>query len=116
MAFVLTNLHVLNCPHTGPAKKTTASKLVVQTQAVLTDVGPVAGCTNTPTTAMPNNVVCTAVSITAGKATKLTVSGTPVLLSTLKAKATGGIPPANPGGPLSFMPPGPPTPTKLNAV
>jgi hypothetical protein len=114
MAFVLTNLHVLNCPHVAPATKTPAPKLVVETQAVLTNVGPVTGCTNTPTMATPTNVVCTTVTISAGKATKLKVGGTPVLLSTLSASAAS--PPANPGGPLVYVPPGPPTPTKLNAV
>lgn len=112
MPTVLTNLHVLSCPHAGSVKKTTASKLVIQTQPVLTNVGPVTMCPLVPPPS--SNVKCTVVTITAGQATKLKVGGTPVLLSTLVASATA--PPANPGGPLVYVPPGAPTPTKLNAV
>src|SRR5512139_255600 len=98
MPTVLTNLHVINCAHGFPVTKTTASKLVVQGQPALTNLGP-ANCTLAPPPM--SNIACTAVTITAGKATKLNVGGTPVLLSNLAAKA---LPPANPGGSLVFLP------------
>ena len=111
MATVLTNLHVLTCPHMGTVKKTLAPKLVVQTQQVLTNVGPVITATCQTPVPPATNVKCSTVTITAGKATKLKVGGAAVLLSTLAATAAG-----TPGGSLVFAPPGPAVPTKLSAV
>lgn len=111
MPFVLTNAHTLQCPHGGSVTKTPAAKLVVQSNAVLTGVGPVTTCPLVATAATPTDVKCTTVTVTAGPATKLIVGGTPVLLSTLAAAA---VAPSSPGGALSFVPPA--APTKLNAV
>lgn len=110
MPFVLTNAHTPQCLHGGTVTKTPAPKLMIEGNPALTSVGPVTTCSWSPPPA--TNVKCTTVSITAGQATKLKVGGSPVLLSSLVATATS--PPANPGGPISFVPPA--TPTKVNAV
>jgi hypothetical protein len=113
MPFVLTNAHTPQCLHLGNVTKTTASKLVIQGNAALTSVGPVTSCPVVATMAQPTLVKCTTVTVApAGKATKLKVGGTPVLLNPLAA--TADAPPANPGGALSCVPPA--TPTKVSAV
>lgn len=104
MAKVLTNADSVNCPHSpGAAAKTVSAKLKVGGNAVLVGLGPVSQCS---ATAAPN-VPCGAVTLSAGRATKLFAGGSAVLLDTLKATAAG-----NPGGSLSVLP----QQSKLTAV
>lgn len=97
MPAVLVATDIAKCPHTpGAAAPVTAPKLTVGAAAtpVLTGLNAVVGCPIVPPPA--SNVACSTVTITSGKAGKLKVGGTPVLLSTLAATAAG-----SPGGSLS---------------
>lgn len=96
------------CPHpSGLATKTPAAKLTVGSAAtpVVTGMTAITGCLNGPPPmgATP----CSAVTNITGAATKLTVGGQPVLLSTTKGQAVG-----TPGGALTVTA----SQTKLNAV
>ena len=100
MPAVLILTDTVKCLHSpGAATNVPATKLTVGTPpaAVLTDLKPVVGCSHIPTPMA--NVPCTTVTISVGKATKLKVGGTPVLLGSLVATAAG-----SPGGPLSVTP------------
>ena len=96
MPNVLISTDTVKCLHApGAATNVPAAKLKVQGKPVLTDLGPVVGCSNTVSPATP----CLAVAINSGKASKLKVGGTPVLLGSLAATAAG-----SPGGALSVVP------------
>lgn len=98
MPNVLISSDSVKCLHApGAATNLPAAKLTVQGKPVLTDLGPVVGCNNVPPP--PARVPCTTVTISSGKATKLKVGGTPVLLGSLGATAAG-----SPGGALSVVP------------
>lgn len=98
MPNVLVLSDIVKCLHSpGAATNVPAVKLTVQGKPVLTDLGPVTACSNVPPP--PAKVQCTTVTIGGGKAAKLKVGGTPVLLASLVATAAG-----SPGGALSVTP------------
>src|SRR5262245_35775677 len=95
MAQVMTKAVQIKCTHptAGTVTVTGSPKLVLGTEEVLTAAGvagaPVAGCVPGPAPA----VACaTCLPVSSGKATKLEVSGSPVLLAGFMVK-TSGTPP-----------------------
>lgn len=100
MPYVVTMADTVTCNHGGPLQKVPALKLVVENKPVVTSLGavtPPPPCTMQTTTAAPTNVPCSTVSVSQGTATKLKVSGQPVLLGSLAGTANA---PASPGGAL----------------
>lgn len=94
MALVLTTASSAGCMHEGAVVTTGSAKLTVAGDGVLLDpggLGAIGGCT-TPPDASTGNIPCTAVaSVTAGRSSKLTVSGRPVLLDTLAGTTNGSV-------------------------
>jgi hypothetical protein len=96
MPAVLTQGSAIACVHGGTVQPKSASHpLTVDHQSVLlqSDLlnAPIAGCTNT-NTAIGQKPCLMITAITAGLATKLTVTGQPVLLETAQG-LTDAVPP-----------------------
>src|SRR3954451_17133264 len=90
---VLTTGAILKCAHAGTGKPASSAKLSVGGIPVVARTGvpgtALAGCTQQPSTAQPNNVPCAAVSTATGQSLKLTVGGQPVALKSLTGTTNG---------------------------